>query len=109
PRPDGASVKPVHGGKHMARKLSTLFALMMLVVGAIFTVSAQDEATDYESVDPTGAHVVFWHQHTGARATQLDEIIAEFNANNEWGITVEGLNQGGYNDIYQRMTTTLAS
>jgi multiple sugar transport system substrate-binding protein/sn-glycerol 3-phosphate transport system substrate-binding protein len=92
----------------MARNLGKLFALMLVMVGALFTVSAQD-ATNYDEVDPTGANVVFWHQHSGGRQEQLDKIVADFNANNEWGITVEALNQGSYDDIYQRMTTSLAS
>ena len=92
----------------MARNLGKLFALMLVMVGALFTVSAQD-ATNYDEVDPTGANVVFWHQHSGARQEELDKIVAEFNETNEWGITVEALNQGSYDDIYQRMTTSLAS
>lgn len=92
----------------MIHKLGKMFVLALVVIGALFSVSAQD-MVNWEDVDPSGQTVVFWHQHTGGRAEQLDAIVADFNASNEWGITVEALNQGSYNDIYQRMTTTLAS
>ena len=49
-------------------------------------------------VDPTGQTITWWHQHGGARGEFLDEIIANFNAENPWGITVEASNQGGYGD-----------
>lgn len=54
-------------------------------------------------VDPTGVTITWWHQHGGARGEFLDEIIANFNAENPWGITVEASNQGGYGDIYNKM------
>ncbi|MCD4686133.1 MAG: extracellular solute-binding protein [Anaerolineae bacterium] len=54
-------------------------------------------------VDPTGQTVVWWHQHSGGREEFLAEIIADFNANNPWGIVVEASNQGGYGDIYNKM------
>ncbi len=54
-------------------------------------------------VDPSGQTVVWWHQHTGGREEFLNAIIADFNANNPWGITVEASNQGSYGDIYNKM------
>ncbi len=60
-------------------------------------------------VDPSGQTVVYWHQHSGDRETALNEIIDEFNADNPWGITVQGSNQGSYNDIYQKMIAGIAS
>jgi multiple sugar transport system substrate-binding protein len=60
-------------------------------------------------VDPSGQTVVYWHQHSGARNDALMEIVAEFNTNNPWGITVEASNQGSYDDIYQKMIAGIAS
>lgn len=60
-------------------------------------------------VDPSGQTVVYWHQHPGDREVALNEMVAEFNANNPWGITVEASNQGSYNDIYQKMIASIAS
>ncbi len=56
-----------------------------------------------DDIDLTGANVVFWHQHSGGREEELVAIIDDFNATNEWGITVEGRNEGGYGDIYDKM------
>jgi len=54
-------------------------------------------------VDPRNETVVWWHNHTGIREESLIEMVDEFNATNECGITVEPLNQGGYNDIRDKM------
>lgn len=62
-----------------------------------------DEGDPYAAVDPTGAEVVFWHQHSKERETALLEIVDEFNATNEWGITVTAEYQGGYGDIFNKM------
>jgi multiple sugar transport system substrate-binding protein/sn-glycerol 3-phosphate transport system substrate-binding protein len=81
-----------------------LAASLAALSGAVF---AQEDP--YANVDPSGQTVVFWHQHSGQREAQLQQIVANFNATNEFGITVEAINQGSYNDIYNRMTTNLAS
>lgn len=60
-------------------------------------------------VDPSGQTVVWWHQHSGSREEFLNGLIAEFNENNPWGITVEGSNQGSYGDIYQKMIAGIPS
>lgn len=103
------------------RKLVVLIFVVMLAI-PMFAVSAQDgsgfrntfdlsatPATDgpLAGVDPTGQTVVYWHQHTGAREEFLNTIIADFNANNPWGITVEASNQGGYGDIYNKMIAAI--
>jgi len=60
-------------------------------------------------VDPRGQTVVWWHQHSGAREEGLAAMIADFNATNECGITVEAQNQGGYNDIRDKMNAGIAT
>ncbi len=88
-------------------KRFSLVLLVLFVLSLAGSVMAQEDP--YADVDPSGQTVVFWHQHSGAREEQLTEIVAEFNASNEYGITVEAINQGGYDDIYNRITTSLAS
>lgn len=102
------------------RKLGILASLMLVIALALPLVpaSAQDDrgfvstfdlpvepATEgpLAGVDPRNQTVTWWHQHSGTRQQFLDEIIADFNANNPWGITVEASNQGGYGDIYTKM------
>lgn len=64
---------------------------------------------DLAGIDPSGQTVVYWHQHSGDRETQLMGMVEEFNTNNPWGITVEASNQGGYSDIYQKMIAGIAA
>ena len=80
-----------------------LFCLLMVVAGctAVPTATAPaenvDVLTDQETeagwagVDPSGQSLTFWHQHRGDRAEALDALVAEFNATNEYGITMEAL------------------
>ena len=63
----------------------------------------------YEDVDPSGATVLWWHQHSGSRQEGLDEMVAEFNANNEWGIEVVAEYAGGYSEIYDKMINAIAA
>ncbi len=66
-------------------------------------------AQDVETLDPSGQTVTFWHQHTRDRETALQEIVADFNAENPYGITVEAAYQGGYGDIFQKMLPILGT
>jgi len=105
------------------RKLG-VFALVVALALPLFAVNAQDDsgfrgtfdlpttpAADgpLAGVDPTGATVVYWHQHSGAREEALNAMVEEFNANNPWGITIEASNQGGYGDIYNKMIAGIPS
>ena len=89
-------------------KLAITAGALAMALG-LGTGVAQDAATDYEGVDPSGQTVVFWHQHPGDREVALEEIVAEFNASNPYGITVEAEYQGGYDDIYQKMIPVLGT
>jgi multiple sugar transport system substrate-binding protein len=61
-------------------------------------------------VDPSGQTVVWWHNHSDDnRLNFLDQIIGEFNATNECGITVEHQNQGSYDDIRDKMNAGIAT
>jgi multiple sugar transport system substrate-binding protein len=63
-------------------------------------------------VDPTGQTVLFWAENgqvTRERGEEMIALIDEFNANNEWGITVEWVNQGGYEDIENAMNAAIQS
>jgi multiple sugar transport system substrate-binding protein/sn-glycerol 3-phosphate transport system substrate-binding protein len=70
-------------------------------------VSEQESAMEdvYADVDPSGQVVTFWHQHSGDRDTYLQQMVEDFNANNEWGITVVAEYQGSYGDIFNKMLT----
>jgi len=64
----------------------------------------------YADVDPSGQTVVFWHVWgTGDTGEGLLAIIDEFNATNEWGITVEPVDQGRYSDLEDSMNAAIQS
>ncbi len=62
------------------------------------------------AVDPSGQTVTFWHVWgTGTVSEGLAAIVDEFNATNEWGITVEALDQGQYRDLEDAMNAAIQS
>ena len=63
----------------------------------------------YEDVDPTGAKVLWWHQHTKERQEGLNQMVEEFNATNEWGIEVIAEYAGGYGEIYDKMIAAISA
>lgn len=85
-----------------------LFLVVLLVaVFGIVAVSAQ--TTDIEAVDPTGVTIVYWHQFGGAQLEAMTKLVEEFNTTNEYGITVEAVAQGNYNDIANLINTGITS
>lgn len=63
----------------------------------------------FAGIDPRGQTVVWWHNHSGSREELLIEMINDYNETNECGITIEALNQGGYNDIRDAVNASVAS
>ncbi len=64
---------------------------------------------DYAGVDPSGQTIIWWHQHSGEREEKLAPIVADFNSTNPCGITLEAQNQGGYNDIRDKVNASTAA
>ncbi len=96
----------------MKRVLKLLLATLFLVSAAgVFAAGTEESsagASSLANVDPTGATVNYWFQHSGSREEALQELISEFNETNEWNITVVGEYQGGYSDIYNKMITAIS-
>lgn len=67
---------------------------------------AEEPASEWEGVTPA-KNIVFWHQHTKKREEALKEIVDEFNATNEWGITVEPVLAGSYSEIFNKVNAML--
>jgi multiple sugar transport system substrate-binding protein/sn-glycerol 3-phosphate transport system substrate-binding protein len=67
------------------------------------------EDGELAGIDPSGQTVVWWHNHSGGREELLNEIVAQFNEENPYGITVEPINQGGYDDIREKMGAGIVS
>ena len=54
-------------------------------------------------IDPRGQTVSWWHNHSGSREENMMVMVEDYNATNECGITIDAQNQGGYNDIRDKM------
>lgn len=59
----------------------------------------------YTDVDPVGQVVTFWHPFTGIQEAALMDIIGDFNATNQWGISLTAEYQGSYGDLQDKMLT----
>ena len=68
---------------------------------------AEDGA--FAGVDPRDQTVLWWHNHTGSRDEQLAEMVADYNASNECGITVVSESQGGYDEIRDKVNASISA
>lgn len=81
--------------------------LLLVVVLGVSLVAAQE---DLSAVDPTGQTIVYWHQYNGgAQLETMTAFVEAFNANNEWGITVEAIPQGSYDDLRNLMSAAITT
>ncbi|MFN2197796.1 MAG: extracellular solute-binding protein [Anaerolineales bacterium] len=68
------------------------------------------EAPMMPEIDPTGQTVNFWHVWgTGQPNETMLAIVDDFNASNEWGITVEAVDQGQYNNLEDAFNAAIQS
>ena len=88
---------------------NALFVTVLLLALGIGLVQAQDSM--YEGIDPSGQTVVYWHQYSedSTQDNTMSALIADFNSNNEYGITVEAIHQGHYGTIEDLMNTAILS
>jgi multiple sugar transport system substrate-binding protein len=62
------------------------------------------------AADPTGQTVTFWHVWgTGLPNETMLAIVDDFNATNEWGITVEAYDQGSYSNLEDAFNAAVQS
>jgi multiple sugar transport system substrate-binding protein len=72
--------------------------------------AAPTEEAMAPAVDPTGQKITFWHVWgTGLPSETMQAVVDDFNASNEWGITVEALDQGQYNDLEDAFNAAIQS
>ena len=76
-------------------------------------VEEEEEAEVEEEamMDLSGTTIQFWHVYGEGdpRNEAMVAIVDAFNANNEYGITVEALDQGGYNDLEDKVNAGIQS
>jgi len=59
--------------------------------------------------DLQGVTITFWHVWSRGTGEELQKMVDEFNATNEWGITVEAVNQQGYGQMFDKMNAAINS
>jgi multiple sugar transport system substrate-binding protein/sn-glycerol 3-phosphate transport system substrate-binding protein len=64
-----------------------------------------------DDVELDGTKVVFWHRYEddSSLGEVMAKIIDEFNANNPYGVTIQGSHEGGYGGLYDKMIAGLAT
>ncbi len=71
--------------------------------------SANATGTYDPSVIEEGTTLTFWHAMSGDNQTTLQELTDKFNAENEYGITVNLEYQGSYSDLSTKLTASAAA
>ena len=95
--------------------LTVVFALALAACGPAATeepAAPAEEPTEepMPEVDPTGQTVAFWHVWgTGGPSEALLAIVDDFNATNEWGITVNAVDQDDYAPLEDAFNAAIQS
>lgn len=119
------------------RKIMVLLVLTCLLIGVSFNALAQDatatpvpptptplpplvfaqqfaeitgESDNFADVDPSGVTITYWHQYNNPyQLSVISGLVDAFNARNPYGITVNAIAQGNYNDIRTAMNNAIVS
>ena len=83
--------------------MTWLWVLMVLLTAS--TQAAAPTTPLRDLGDPIT--ITYWYQHTGDRETFMQQMIAEFNATNQYSITVQGEYAGSYDEIHNKVITGL--
>ena len=83
--------------------------LVLALIACVVPMALHAQATHLAGVDPSGARITFWYQHSGDRDKAMQGMLDEFNRTNPWKITVHGEYSGPYDQIYNKMVAALAA
>ncbi len=56
-----------------------------------------------KGADLAGLSLIFWHPWSGATGNAIQDSLAEFNASNQYGISIEGIPHGSLNSLYGKI------
>lgn len=80
------------------------------------TTAPADTNEPADSAEPAGpvlgsepVTITFWHSASDDAGILMDKYVADFNANNEYGITVNAIYQGQYSDATTLLKTILSA
>lgn len=104
------------------KKVLTLLVSTMLVLGVTACVATDTPhdmhhdtpvtsgvTTPVARTLPRGVTIEFWHSMSRANGEAVEYLVDRFNAENEYGIIVDAIYQGGYNDAHQKVTAALVA
>jgi multiple sugar transport system substrate-binding protein len=84
------------------KKLSAAMLAMTMAAGMMAVPAMAEE--EEKQIEP--CTVVFWHAMNGQQQDTLTALTEQFNEENEYGITVELVNQGYYSDLSTKLTAS---
>jgi multiple sugar transport system substrate-binding protein len=86
------------------------FVPVLLIIALVFSFTSVLAQEDLSGVDPSGQTVLYWHQYNGgAQQETMNALVEQFNSTNEYGITVEAVAIGNYNDLRDQMNAAIVS
>jgi len=78
-------------------------------VPLVSTPQPPENASTLPDTIPTGLEVEFWHPWSGKMANLVNKMIEDFNANNQWGIQVQGNSLADEQVLMQHVSQALES
>ena len=89
----------------------TLNILLVAAMVFAFVAVLGEQAPVAADMDLSGEVVTYWHVFPAddPQGEWINGLIEEFNQTNEYGITVEGYDQGTYSDVATKMTAGIQS
>jgi ABC-type glycerol-3-phosphate transport system substrate-binding protein len=64
-------------------------------------VPTSELGVDVEDLD--GVEIQFWHPFSAEAEKALEALVIEFNADNEWGITIQSASLGDYDTLFEQV------
>ena len=58
---------------------------------------------DFNTLDTNGVKLTFWHSMGGVNGEAMTALVDKFNKENQYGITVEAVYQGSYDDAINKL------
>lgn len=93
----------------MKKRLLTALLSSTLVMASLAGCSSKQENTSMVTELTEPITIEMWHYMNGKQAEILNEIIADFNANNGKGITVNAVSQGSITDLNKKVIAAAQS
>ncbi|MBN1231342.1 MAG: extracellular solute-binding protein [Anaerolineales bacterium] len=88
------------------KKVSIVLMVMVLLTTALLSGCGSKTS----KADLEGTTITYWHVfNEGVQLDWINGVIEKFNATNEYGITVVGMNQGVYGDIEDKVNAGIQS